>query len=1482
MSAIYGPYTPDKITIDNLGINITPELNDRLSLLTEYLIVGERTSTAGGSLNNSLSLIVDSRGIAVNTSLENRRFSNYANEIHGNTYIRGNIYVSGDIFKNDTVLIEGEGGGSSGGFFEYAFNGRGIYYDGQTTFGDYVSASNNQYMVNIAKSVARDINKAQLVIQNNKNAIAKVAIIGEADVSPFIINTSSNVPIEFHVGRDRNFFSNAYLKEDPINGRIEIVNSDTPTYKGKQDSPHFNIDINGNVGIKTSINNLIRYNVRGVDEYGGVKFTSVIGRPDFYVNGTTYSSNILMYDYETDTHKNLDELYSRRDGQSIVTSNLVPGKFAKGFFEFQSNVSILCPIDKEIELKVNGDGLFMSNLVVGADMNTGKTLTTRSVVVHETASFSNNVYIQDNIYVRNNIYTYSHTANGVDMYNILSVACNVINMTNGVETDFYYYGNGYSTRGRFGVGVEPFMGDSVDNQMVISKRDPTIFELEIRDNNIAGFVKTLFIGHPKTQYANRSDGSIAFITPGPNNTVYNGSQSRAQQNIYFYPGYEPPIPDFSLNSNNPPLMGMFVNKRVGIKTFTPEFDFDVVGDIASSGSYYLKESGITVKLGVWRARSDGMFYYNEKVPYVGINTIPQNEYGLTVSGKILSLDGYYTVGGLKTIPLYNSADARNRPEQEYEYAYFRGRLGIGDVDSTGTLSIRDTFRSNTTSLKILNSPVNQISSLHFIGARNEYLQVFNDTENTFELYNGRLSTMSNNARAFITKKYPNGSNQMILNSNLEYGLKNSDCALLVNGNMDVRGNINVSGQYRVSGHAIEINAGTNTAEFYIPPNTSENVYISGEEIHLNPNSLIGGAMYIGWGRSMSVPSKTAMINVLLETRGVNPNIIFVSKYTSLNSDSCLSQYVNEDGKTMVIGLNDSRFYIGGTSVSEPYIVVGNVDDTLQNSTHTTMGIGTASPNGSKIHVYTDINGQPLATFTRQHNSSDDDAVYADLTLEKQIDTEVYRWKIHGPVFNGNTQKIQFLYEDTDGYEIAEKLCITKDGFIGINNPYPEYAVDIKGGAIRINADRPAIVFQKSDSTDYGTSSSIDYSMYSSNNTFIFESKDVLRGEQPIMHVSSNNMIGFNMLANSNYTVSIKGKLNVSDSIFIDGRSFFSVLDNNVENGSFLEWQNIFINPDPTSYGGVFINGGKTATSNVFQVNSGSNGNVAVLNSIYPQSLLHFRNLHRRPELEADEKIWRVGSSNNSFILEHRSNVFYDELLITDSAEHYGRVIEYIQSDIIGEFIERINGSIELRSINPEVSMNGINVIGTLNDNMYIMTSNLGIGTKIPEAKFHIENMDTEHSFRVSNTFVITSNGDVGIGTMEPQARVHIVGSTKFESMEPNNVFEVIGDSIFRNNITIKGNIVNDSDYRIKTDIHKIEEALTKVKKLSGYTFMKNGRKETGVIAQEVMEVLPEAVFENNDGYMGVAYGNIIGLLIEAIKDLDLKIERYYRTNGTDS
>jgi hypothetical protein len=79
-----------------------------------------------------------------------------------------------------------------------------------------------------------------------------------------------------------------------------------------------------------------------------------------------------------------------------------------------------------------------------------------------------------------------------------------------------------------------------------------------------------------------------------------------------------------------------------------------------------------------------------------------------------------------------------------------------------------------------------------------------------------------------------------------------------------------------------------------------------------------------------------------------------------------------------------------------------------------------------------------------------------------------------------------------------------------------------------------------------------------------------------------------------------------------------------------------------------------------------------------------------------------------------------------------------------------------------------------------------------------------------------------------------------------------------------------SDMRMKEDIKPIGNAISKVRKLDGVTFDMNGKRGTGLVAQQVEDVLPEVVHKDANGMRMVDYGNIVGLLVEAIKEMDGK------------
>jgi len=94
---------------------------------------------------------------------------------------------------------------------------------------------------------------------------------------------------------------------------------------------------------------------------------------------------------------------------------------------------------------------------------------------------------------------------------------------------------------------------------------------------------------------------------------------------------------------------------------------------------------------------------------------------------------------------------------------------------------------------------------------------------------------------------------------------------------------------------------------------------------------------------------------------------------------------------------------------------------------------------------------------------------------------------------------------------------------------------------------------------------------------------------------------------------------------------------------------------------------------------------------------------------------------------------------------------------------------------------------------------------------------------------------------------------------------------YSGNFTATGNITAYSDERLKSNIETISGALDKVNALRGVSYTKDGEASIGVIAQEVQKVIPEVV-QDNEEYLSVAYGNLVGVLIEAVKELSAEVE----------
>jgi hypothetical protein len=203
-----------------------------------------------------------------------------------------------------------------------------------------------------------------------------------------------------------------------------------------------------------------------------------------------------------------------------------------------------------------------------------------------------------------------------------------------------------------------------------------------------------------------------------------------------------------------------------------------------------------------------------------------------------------------------------------------------------------------------------------------------------------------------------------------------------------------------------------------------------------------------------------------------------------------------------------------------------------------------------------------------------------------------------------------------------------------------------------------------------------------------------------------------------------------------------------------------------------------------------------------------------------------------------SNISNPQSNITNSLQAINNTLT--ANEIIAIKTEMSNVSSQLSNLSRDQAMlNYVLEFGDTTSNLFNQVSNGWI----------VSNTDIYFSTS-SNVFA----GNVGIGLSNPAYKLQVNGS-----------------------IFCSESFITPSDNRYKDDIETISGALDKVCRLSGYTYtrrdLSDKRRRTGLLAQEVDAVIPEVVFHDQDGMMSVSYGEMAGLFVQAIKELNTKLDR---------
>ena len=185
--------------------------------------------------------------------------------------------------------------------------------------------------------------------------------------------------------------------------------------------------------------------------------------------------------------------------------------------------------------------------------------------------------------------------------------------------------------------------------------------------------------------------------------------------------------------------------------------------------------------------------------------------------------------------------------------------------------------------------------------------------------------------------------------------------------------------------------------------------------------------------------------------------------------------------------------------------------------------------------------------------------------------------------------------------------------------------------------------------------------------------------------------------------------------------------------------------------------------------------------------------------------------------------------------------------------------------------------------MRITTTGVGIGTTAPARLFHVNASSggTNFTFQTggANGYIelINTGGTNFFGTAGTTFEFYAGSGGAKASIDSS------GNMILAGTLTQSG---TPSDMRLKENIATIPNALKKVTQLEGLTwnYKKDGKRNTGLSANKLQEILPEAVFEThdisdvNDRFLAINYGNTVGLLVEAIKELKEELDEVKHGN----
>ena len=392
-------------------------------------------------------------------------------------------------------------------------------------------------------------------------------------------------------------------------------------------------------------------------------------------------------------------------------------------------------------------------------------------------------------------------------------------------------------------------------------------------------------------------------------------------------------------------------------------------------------------------------------------------------------------------------------------------------------------------------------------------------------------------------------------------------------------------------------------------------------------------------------------------------------------------------------------------------------------------------------------------------------------------------------------------------------------------------------------------------------------------------------------LSSNRSLSLDnsVLRTSSGAQTKTGPLSLGSTLDVSGKVTVS---NDLSSTGLIKGKNLDVSDNVHVHGNLIVDGESTQlntniqTTDQFSVTNDGSGPALIINQNGNQPIAQFKDSGSNVFIIADGGLVGIGTESPQEMLHVNGNFMLDgSFKALSNIDVNGTISASNDLAIKGTMIEGTVPWVRLAN-HPTVSAgDGLSGGGNLSinrslsvDGTVVRTSRqINTGSGIVGGG----DMSANRTLSLDNTVLRTDSGSQSKqgpltlnSTLDVDQRVGIsMGSL---TPDANAKLHVNGNVIVEDTLLAKEDVLVESDRRIKDEIRRIEDPLSILEGVHGYTYIlknkENKSRHMGLIAQEVLEKMPEVVRVSSDGTLSVAYGNIVGVLVEAVKDLQKQIE----------